>query len=199
MFAEAPVDSDVFLSYIHHNYTAFTNEVEECLGVVEYLSAADSLMRMEGDEVSHFHLIIHTPATNPLPPPSQWLRRTPLTSQYSFAVSVRGTLISLPSPVPRRKQVLRKSELWDKLRLTRANEEGVEALYRRRDGVAVVPPWDAMEGGDPRGGGAQRSRRSVMTEVVPFAGMISRAMRKGGGEFPEPCGIHFGVLPTGRG
>ena len=51
MFAEAPVDSDIFLSYIHHNYTAFTNDVDECLGIMENMSDADGLMRMEGEEV----------------------------------------------------------------------------------------------------------------------------------------------------
>lgn len=52
LFAEAPIDSDVFLSYIHHNYTAFTNDVDECLGIVEGMSTADGLMRLEGEDVS---------------------------------------------------------------------------------------------------------------------------------------------------
>ena len=51
MFAEAPVDSDIFLSYIHHNYMAFTNDIDECLGIMESMSDADGLMRMEGEEV----------------------------------------------------------------------------------------------------------------------------------------------------
>lgn len=54
LFAEAPIDSDVFLSYVHHNYTAFTNEIEECVGIMESISAADGLMRMEGEDVCPF-------------------------------------------------------------------------------------------------------------------------------------------------
>ncbi|KAK4694293.1 cell cycle checkpoint protein, partial [Phenoliferia sp. Uapishka_3] len=155
MFSEAPVDSDVFLSYIHHNYTAFTNEIEECLGIVENMSSADSLMRMEGEE---------------------WLRRAPLTSQYSFNVAVRSTLICLPSPVPHRKQTLRKSEMWEKMRETRANEEGIRELYRKRDGFAF------LMGGEEGGVGGQRSRRGLMTEFVPAVGGMQR-VRKSGSKF----------------
>ena len=52
LFAEAPVDSDVFLSYLHHNYPAFTNEIEECADIIDGMSVADALMRMDGDDVS---------------------------------------------------------------------------------------------------------------------------------------------------
>ncbi|KAM0750463.1 Rad17-domain-containing protein [Meredithblackwellia eburnea MCA 4105] len=152
MFAEAPIDSDIFLSYIHHNYTAFTNKVEECCGIMEGMSDADSLMRMEGDE---------------------WLRRAALTSQYSFNVAVRSTLVCLPTPVPHRKQVLRKSELWENLRLTRANEADIDDLYRRSNELAIVPPWPHKDGEEPLGG-CQRSKRSLLTELVPYAGAIAR-------------------------
>lgn len=52
LFAEAPLDSDVFTSYVHHNYTPFTDDIDECLGIIEGVSSADALMRMEGEEVS---------------------------------------------------------------------------------------------------------------------------------------------------
>ncbi|KAI5475119.1 cell cycle checkpoint protein rad17 [Pseudohyphozyma bogoriensis] len=155
LFAEAPVDSDVFLSYVHHNYTGFTNDIDECLGIMEGVSLSDGLMRLEGED---------------------WLRRAQLTSQYSFAVSIRSTLINLPSPVPHRKQVLRKSELWDKLRLTRNNEDGIEEMFRSGAGVGVVPAWEGEDGrgGEKGGGGCQRSRRSLGTEVGPFLGVFQR-------------------------
>lgn len=116
-------------------------------------------------------------------------------------------MMSLPEPVPRRKQVLRKSELWDKLRLQRANEDGIEELYRKRDGIALVPPrvlesesrgvtlnFDAppgtsLETGQQEtgqdhewqgGGGAQRSRRCLATELIPYVGLIRRHRRGGG-------------------
>lgn len=98
---------------------------------------------------------------------------------------MRSTLLNLPQPVPRRKQVLRKSELWDKLRLQRQNEDGIEEMYRKKDGIALVPPTTSEAGrlldsdsdgdGDNGGGGAQRSRRCLATEVVPYAGVIRRA------------------------
>ena len=51
MFAEAPVDSDVFLSYVHHNFPGFTNTIEECADIIEGMSNADALMRMDTDDV----------------------------------------------------------------------------------------------------------------------------------------------------
>lgn len=112
-------------------------------------------MRMEGDD---------------------WLRRAPLTSQYSFNISVRSALLCLPSPVPHRKHVMRKADLWERLREERANEDGIEDMGRRREGWAVVPPF---VGG---GGGGQRSRRSLGTELVPCVGAIERGRRGGRGE-----------------
>jgi cell cycle checkpoint protein len=52
LFAEAPIDSDIFTSYVHHNFTPFTNDIDECLGIIEGISTADALIRMEGEEVS---------------------------------------------------------------------------------------------------------------------------------------------------
>mgnify|MGYP002477597202 CR=1 FL=1 len=53
LFAEAPLDADIFLSYLHHNYPPFTDEIDECSGIVDALSAADVVMsaKDEGDEV----------------------------------------------------------------------------------------------------------------------------------------------------
>lgn len=53
VFAEAPIDADIFLSYLHHNYPPFTNEIDECVGIGEALSAADAVMsgKSEGEEV----------------------------------------------------------------------------------------------------------------------------------------------------
>ncbi|BGP51970.1 RFC checkpoint protein Rad17 [Rhodotorula kratochvilovae] len=131
LFAEAPLDADIFLSYLHHNYPPFTNEIDECAGIVDALSAADAVMSAKGEGEEAF-------------------RRLPLTSLYGFHLGVRSTLLHLPSPVPRRKQVLRKSELWETLRLARQNDEGVEEVMRREGGEKGV----------------------VMREVVPWLGLI---------------------------
>lgn len=78
---------------------------------------------------------------------------------------------------------MRKADLWEKLREQRANEEGIEEMGRRREGWAVVPPF---EGG---GGGGQRGRRSLGTEVVAYAGAIERGRRAGRGESSFFCEV----------
>ncbi|KAK4057443.1 RFC checkpoint protein Rad17 [Microbotryomycetes sp. JL221] len=189
MFAQAPVDSDVFVTYLHHNYVQFTNDMDECSGILDGLSEADALMRMEGEER---------------------LSRLALTSQYSFNVAVRSTMLNLPQPVPRRKQTLRKSELWDKQRLQRQNEDGIDEMYRKKDGIALVPPVSlrqvtekafgqdregtkelleqgrstegSHEEGWVGGGGTQRSRKCLAVELIPFVGKI----RKPGSQLYSP-------------
>lgn len=177
----------MFLSYVHHNYTAFTNDVDECLGIVDGMSTADGLMRLEGEDVSRSHALLSILADSAQH--LQWLQRVSLTSQYSFNTAVRSTMLHLPSPVPRRKQVLRKSALWEKLRETRSNEEGIEEMYRKKDGIALVPPFEFEDstigdGGWRGGGGSQRSRRSLTTELVPYVGVIRKKGTKGGGSYP---------------
>lgn len=87
--------------------------------------------------------------------------------------------------MPQRKQVLRKSEMWEKMRTTRANEEGVQDMYCRREGLAIVPPWS----GDGRDilGGSQRSRRSLTTEFVPYVGGLQKARKAGAHFLVQPC------------
>lgn len=51
--------------------------------------------------------------------------RHALTSHYSFQVSVRGALLSLPSPVQRRGQKMYKSELWETQRKARENMDRI--------------------------------------------------------------------------
>ncbi|KPV73164.1 uncharacterized protein RHOBADRAFT_55377 [Rhodotorula graminis WP1] len=137
LFAEAPLDADIFLSYLHHNYPPFTDEIDECSGIVDALSAADVVMsaRDEGDEA---------------------YRHRPLTSLYGFHLGVRTTLMALPSPVTRRKQVLRKSELWETLRLARQNDEGVDEVLVG-GALGLAPGQKSM----------------VVEEVVPWLGLIN--------------------------
>lgn len=51
LFADAPVDSDMFLSYLHQNYPPFCDDAENLDNLMQFLSDADALMRMEGDAV----------------------------------------------------------------------------------------------------------------------------------------------------
>ncbi|GAA5883191.1 hypothetical protein JCM3774_002414 [Rhodotorula dairenensis] len=161
LFAEAPLDTDIFMTYLHHNYPPFTNTVEECSGVMDALSAAESLMSLgaEGEEGYH---------------------RLPLTSLYGFHLSVRGTLLALPSPVPRRRQVLRKSELWDNLRLERQNEEGVEEVLQlertravRRIALAGGDAGAGLGTGTESGTGVgEWAKKTMLCETVPWLGVI---------------------------
>ncbi|GAA5895623.1 hypothetical protein JCM8208_005283 [Rhodotorula glutinis] len=139
LFAEAPLDADIFLSYLHHNYPPFTDQIDECSGIMDALSAADVVMsaRDEGDEA---------------------YRHRPLTSLYGFHLGVRSTLLALPSPVPRRKQVLRKSELWETLRLARQNDEGVDEVLVGAGGGTL---------------GAVGQKSMVVEEVVPWLSLIN--------------------------
>jgi cell cycle checkpoint protein len=54
LFADAPVDSDMFMSYLHQNYPPFCDDAENLDDLLSYLSDADALMRMEGDAVRIF-------------------------------------------------------------------------------------------------------------------------------------------------
>ncbi|BGP58407.1 RFC checkpoint protein Rad17 [Rhodotorula sphaerocarpa] len=161
VFAGAPLDTDIFLTYLHHNYPPFTNTIEECSRVMDSLGAAESLMsaNAEGEE---------------------GYRRLPLTSLYGFQIAVRGTLLSLPSPVPRRRQILRKSELWENLRLQRQNEEGVEEILDGETKRAMARL--AARGGERdratlgRGGdggfGFGELKRTMLCETIPWLGVI---------------------------
>lgn len=113
----------------------------------------------------------------------------PLTSLYGFQIAVRGTLLSLPSPVPRRRQVLRKSELWENLRLQRQNEESVEevldgetkrAMARLAARGGEVDRATLGRGGDG-GFGFGELKRTMLCEIIPWLGVI-----KPKGELPFP-------------
>ena len=43
----------MFMSYLHHNYPPFCDDIENTAHLMDYISVADSLMRMEGDNVGY--------------------------------------------------------------------------------------------------------------------------------------------------
>ena len=104
------------------------------------------------------------------------MRRAPLTSQYSFHVSIRSTLVHLPSPVPKRKQTLRKSALWENLRTTKENMDTIAEWSTAAGSLSggqelvMLPKWE-----DGTGGG-MRSQRAVVAEMVPWAGTIGKRL-----------------------
>ncbi|KAL9935281.1 hypothetical protein V8E36_005629 [Tilletia maclaganii] len=78
LWAQSPVDSSLLQLYLHANFPSFCAEIEECSAGLEYISAADSDLRMWTESWTH----------------------ASLSAYYSFLVSTGGILLSLPSPIP---------------------------------------------------------------------------------------------------
>ncbi|KAJ3772800.1 Rad17 cell cycle checkpoint protein-domain-containing protein [Lentinula raphanica] len=97
IYADSPIDSSLFSLYLHHNYTQFCGDVDECDGVAEWLSWADS----SGGEA--------------------WYQINP----YQFHLLALGTLHSLPTPVPRLSQRVCKPVFFENLNKEKKGWEGV--------------------------------------------------------------------------
>lgn len=107
LWADLPVDSSVFQLYLHQNFPHFCTEVEQCEDILEAFSTADVLT-----------------------PLHEQYRHSSLSAYYSFLISTRGTLLHLPSPVPRSGQKLGKATWWDvqkKLRVLLQDVEDIKA------------------------------------------------------------------------
>lgn len=55
IYADSPIDSSLFSLYLHQNFTQFCTDVDECDGVADWLSWADS---SGGEAVSFFFLFV---------------------------------------------------------------------------------------------------------------------------------------------
>ncbi|KAF7318936.1 hypothetical protein HMN09_00229400 [Mycena chlorophos] len=128
LYADSPIDSSLFSLYIHQNYHQYCNEVEECDGVAEWLSWAES----SGGEA--------------------WYQANP----HQFHLLALGTLHSLPSPVPRRSQksfkpqffdfLAKEKDAWDAVREVRGWIMGVGASDREgTDPGRVLGRWSRSE------------------------------------------------------
>ena len=40
------------MDYVHHNYTNFTTDIDQCCDAMDYFSASDALLRLEASKVS---------------------------------------------------------------------------------------------------------------------------------------------------
>ncbi|KAL0563836.1 RFC checkpoint protein Rad17 [Marasmius crinis-equi] len=98
IYADSPIDSSLFSLYIHQNYTQFTDDIDHCDGIADWLSWADS----SGGEA--------------------WYQVNP----HRFHLLALGTLHSLPAPVERRSQRVFKPEFFDFLQKEKDAWEGVK-------------------------------------------------------------------------
>ena len=114
LWADLPVDSSVFQLYLHQNFPQFCTEIEQCESILDGISASDALT-----------------------PLHEQYRHSSLLAYYSFLITTRGTLLHLPSPVPRSGQKLGKATWWDvqkKLRSTLQDVDELKASHQGRAG-----------------------------------------------------------------
>ncbi|KAI0689660.1 Rad17 cell cycle checkpoint protein-domain-containing protein [Cytidiella melzeri] len=108
LYSDSPIDASLLSLYIQQNYTQYCDTLDECDGVIDWLSWVDS----SGGE--------------------SWQQANP----HQFHLVTLGTLHSLPSPVPRRGQRPYKPEFFDNLKFTREGVDGlrdVQDWLRRRE------------------------------------------------------------------
>jgi len=146
LYTDSPIDSGLFSLYIHQNYTQFCNELEECDGVIDWLSWVDS----SGGEMAS----VHRPIFLILDLWIQWYEASP----HRFHLLTLGTLHSLPSPVPRRSQKIFKPDYFDYI--TKEKDTW--------DAVSDTHSWMRVD----RSLGLVDSLISVGFFVSSFAGML---------------------------
>ncbi|KAK0554405.1 RFC checkpoint protein Rad17 [Tilletia horrida] len=78
LWAQSPVDPSLLQLYLHHNFPSFCADIEQCSASLDYISAADSELRILTESWTH----------------------SSLSAYYSFLVTTGGILLSLPSPIP---------------------------------------------------------------------------------------------------
>lgn len=112
LYADSPIDTSLYSLYLHQNYVQFCSDVEECDGVIESLSFIDSM----GDA---------------------WDNRGQVAAEKFHALTL-GTLVSLPSPVPRSNQKMYKPDYFEHLK----------KLQQGNDAVGDVKEWVSPNGND---------------------------------------------------
>ncbi|CAE6394476.1 unnamed protein product [Rhizoctonia solani] len=144
LHADSPVDASLFSLYIQQNYTQFCDDIDECYGLADALSEADGGMGVLDDNLAISSAL----------------------SQHTFQHIARSALLSLPSPVPRRSQVVRKP-VWFAARAKEREGEGA---------VEDVKQW-LIEGGGANGlGCGYWDRKNV---VLDAGGLLGRLNSQG--------------------
>ncbi|KAJ3520257.1 hypothetical protein NM688_g9188 [Phlebia brevispora] len=101
LYADSPIDASLLSLYIHQNYTQYCERLEECHGIMDWLSWVDS----SGGE--------------------SWLQANP----HRFHLVTLGTMHSLPTPVPRRSQKPYKPEFFEALSKEREADDALRDVH----------------------------------------------------------------------
>ncbi|KAK6903145.1 hypothetical protein I203_108408 [Kwoniella mangroviensis CBS 8507] len=143
-----PVDASSFALWIHQSFPYYCNEIEEVSTGLDELCSAD-VMRTDDDI---------------------W-QSSPQAISYALHLSVRGILMSLPSPVPRKSQKVVKPQFFESFRLERDNVSSLDhvAGYITKKGVVASNAF-ADGGGHHELGvwGGMVNKRVLAGEMVPM-------------------------------
>ncbi|KAE8259787.1 hypothetical protein A4X13_0g778 [Tilletia indica] len=212
LWAQSPVDPSLLQLYLHHNFPSFCSEIEECSAGLEYISSADSDLRIWTESWTH----------------------TSLSAYYAFLLSTGGILLTLPSPIPpvrptttssfrtgagagatpmngrTRHRQLRKSAFFDGLKRTREMGEELDdvAHWILRSSVGSAEGARPVGGGllAGFGGGGVRtelsslstvSRTALAVEVVPLLAKMSRLSDAGLAGGSAGIGMRSGKMQVG--
>ncbi|CAE7143696.1 unnamed protein product [Rhizoctonia solani] len=140
LHADSPVDASLFSLYIQQNYTQFCDDIDQCYGLADALSEADGGMGVLDDNLAISSAL----------------------SQHTFQHIARSALLSLPSPVPRRSQVVRKPA-WFAARAKEREGEGA---------VEDAKQWLVERGGANGWGCGYWDRKSVVLDAGGLLGKL---------------------------
>ncbi|KAG8957192.1 Cell cycle checkpoint protein rad17 [Tulasnella sp. 419] len=141
LYADSPVDTSLLSLYVHQNYTQYCNDVDECDGVMSWLSISDTIG--EGDA---------------------WPFNASLIP-HSFQLLTLGTLHALPSPVERRGQKNFKPNFFEVLKKKRDAEDGVADVRTWLENAEVADEEIKHGGGGHGGWGGQWTNNSIVCEL----------------------------------
>ncbi|KAJ3860845.1 Rad17 cell cycle checkpoint protein-domain-containing protein [Lentinula novae-zelandiae] len=145
IYSDSPIDSSLFSLYIHQNFIQFCTDVDQCDGIADWLSWADS---SGGDT---------------------WYQVNP----YRFHLLALGTLHSLPAPVPRLNQKVCKPDFFDNINKEKESWDGVRDVRSWIINQGTDSGWN-FSGWNPRTiatelGGVLRARDATSSTETPFA------------------------------
>lgn len=156
LWGSLPVDAGTFLLYLYHNLPQYTDDVDEFAPALDALSSADAL----------------------LPRGEAQLGAAATSAMYGFHVATRGTLLALPSPVPRRGQAMTKPAFWDLARRLQEHEADLGAAGARLGGRAPATGDGALLRRVPAlGAVGGASAAELASEVLPLAAKIDARFR----------------------